>query len=293
MGKILVSGLVNIETSVKVDSFPVEYCPIEYPFFGVKTCVSGVGYNVAKALKTLGSDVGLISVIGDDLAGDVVRREIEKAGLDSAHLLVDEGSETAESAVLVNEEGKRKIYCDLKNLQMRSSFTENDIDVEPYSLLALTNINYNRCFLDVAKVHGKLIATDVHVLSKLDDPYNRKFMECADILFLSNEMILGRESEVLQGIYEKYHNKILVCGCGEKGALMYLGEENRFVFEPAIAPYGVVSTVGAGDALFSAFIHFFNKGKAPAVCLKKAVWFAGIKISQDGGSNGFVGEDQL
>ena len=54
MKKILVSGLINTETTVKIKEFPIEYFPIDYPFFGVNTRVSGVAYNIAKALSTLG-----------------------------------------------------------------------------------------------------------------------------------------------------------------------------------------------------------------------------------------------
>lgn len=32
MAKILVSGLVNVETTCAVRQFPVEYYPIDYPF---------------------------------------------------------------------------------------------------------------------------------------------------------------------------------------------------------------------------------------------------------------------
>ncbi len=34
MSKILVSGLVNTETTVKIKEFPIPYFPIDYPFFG-------------------------------------------------------------------------------------------------------------------------------------------------------------------------------------------------------------------------------------------------------------------
>ena len=57
MANILVSGLINTETTVRVRQFPVNYYPIDYPFFGVNTAVSGVAYNISKALKTLGDDV--------------------------------------------------------------------------------------------------------------------------------------------------------------------------------------------------------------------------------------------
>ena len=55
MNNILVCGLINIETTLKVDNFPIEYSPVEYNFFGVNSSISGVGYNIVKALKTLGA----------------------------------------------------------------------------------------------------------------------------------------------------------------------------------------------------------------------------------------------
>jgi len=43
MNNILVSGHITIETTVKIDQFPIEYSPIDYKFFGVNSSVSGVG----------------------------------------------------------------------------------------------------------------------------------------------------------------------------------------------------------------------------------------------------------
>ena len=293
MKKILVSGLVNIETSLNVDSFPINYSPIEYPFFGVNSVVSGVGYNVAKALKTLGSDVDLLSEIGDDLFGEIIKRELKKNDISDKYLITFNNHQTAESVVLVDSSGKRKIYCDLKDIQDRKPLDESAINLDNYSLAIMTNINFNRTLIKAAYDRGVTIASDVHVLSSIDDSYNDDFMRYSTILFLSNEAIFDKESAFLQEIYQKHRNKIIVCGCGEKGALMYLGEEDKFVYEKAVAPCGIESTVGAGDALFSAFIHFYNKGYKPEECLKKAVLFAGIKISKSGGSNGFVKEDEL
>ena len=54
MSTIFISGLINIETTVQVDAFPIEHTPVRYPFFGVRSTVAGVGYNIAKALTTLG-----------------------------------------------------------------------------------------------------------------------------------------------------------------------------------------------------------------------------------------------
>ena len=293
MKKILVSGLVNIETSLDVNSFPIHYSPIEYPFFGVKSVVSGVGFNVAKALHTLGSKVDLLSEIGDDINGDNIRTQISRIGLSIDHIIAYKNKESAESVVLVDPQGNRKIYCDLKDIQDRTPLDESVIDLDNYSLVVLTNINFNRELLKIAHEKRIEIATDVHVLSDINDEYNQDFMRLANILFLSNENIHDREGDFMRELFQKCHNKIIVCGCGHEGALLYLGEEDKFYYEPAVAPKCVKSTLGAGDALFSSFIHFYVKGYRVDKCLKLATLFAGLKISESGGSNGFVDEKTL
>ena len=67
---ILVSGLLNIETTVSVDGFPVQYNPVNYKFFGISSNVSGVGFNLAKALSTLGDTVSVVSFLGNDVEAD-------------------------------------------------------------------------------------------------------------------------------------------------------------------------------------------------------------------------------
>lgn len=293
MSKILVSGLVNLETSAKVDGFPLEYTPIRYPFYGVTSCVSGVGYNVARALQTLGSEPYLLSILGDDDAGRFIRGKLESDGLLGKGCIIRPQEQTAESVVLVGPTGKREIFCDLKGLQDMEPLRLGDVGSDGISIALLTNINFNRRLLREYKNKGILIGTDVHVLSDVYDAYNKDFLECADILFLSNENILGREGDFIKELYNVYHNRIIVCGCGQEGALIYIGSEDRFVYQPAVAPRGIVSTVGAGDALFSAFMHFYVKGVSVEECLKRAVYFAGLKIASSGGSNGFVSEDEL
>jgi ribokinase len=89
MTKMLVSGLINIETTLKVDSFPLTYEPVRYPFFGINSTVSGVGYNIAKALAVLGEKVTFLSLIGDDLAGRQVHRSLVDDGIDDS--LIEKG----------------------------------------------------------------------------------------------------------------------------------------------------------------------------------------------------------
>ena len=54
-----------------------------------------------------------------------------------------------------------------------------------------------------------------------------------------------------------------------------------------------VNTVGAGDALFSSFIHYYTKGNTPIEALKRAEIFASYKIGEDGAANGFTTEENI
>lgn len=60
MKKTIVAGLVNIETSVSVEKFPLEYEPITFNFFGTKSIVSGVAYNIQSAMDSLNNPSALV-----------------------------------------------------------------------------------------------------------------------------------------------------------------------------------------------------------------------------------------
>ena len=291
MSKILVSGLINTETTVQVRQFPIPYYPIDYPFFGINTAVSGVAYNIAKALTTLGDQVILTSMLGEDFSAEYIKRELTDAGItiDGIKSCL---AATPSSVVLFDEDGKRQIYCDLKDIQEASySFTE-DI-CQDADIIVACNINFNRPLLHAAKNSGKIIATDVHVLSDVWDGYNREFMEYADILFLSDEGIGEWYQDFMWHLVHTYNHQIIVLGRGNKGAAMYLKEEDRILEFPAVKVGDIVNTVGAGDALFSSFIHYYAKGIHPVEALHRAQVFASAKIGANGASNGFVKEEQI
>ena len=291
MSRILVSGLINTETTVRVRQFPINYYPIDYPFFGVQSAVSGVGYNIALALTALGDQVRLCSMIGSDYPADFIRHELGNAGIDTQNLK-RKLPETPASAVLYDETGKRQIYCDLKDIQETSyDFSESVLD--DVDIVVACNINFNRELLDLAKAKGKLIATDVHVLSNIWDDYNRDFLNAADILFLSDEGIGDDYQGFLWALAGHYPADIIVLGRGGKGAAMYLRSENRIVEMCSVRVGPVVNTVGAGDALFSSFLHYYAKGFSPADALHRAQIFASAKIGTSGASKGFVNEQTV
>ena len=288
---ILVSGLVNIETTTAVRGFPIQYYPIDYTFFGVNTAVSGVAFNLSKALTTLGDQVHLISMTGKDFAATYIQNALREMGIGTEfiHATLEQ---TPSSVVLYDPTGRRQIYCDLKDIQ-ETPCEFNPAVLNGIDLVVACNINFNRPLLSLARQAGKIIATDVHVLSDIHDDYNREFMEQADILFLSDEGVGDGYRYFMEQLAETYPSQIIVMGRGAKGAAIYLRETGQITEMPAASVGAVVNTVGAGDALFSAFLHYYAKGLHPIEALHRAQVFAAYKITFSGASNGFASEQTL
>jgi ribokinase len=292
MNNILVCGLINIETTIKVDNFPIKYSPVEYNFFGVNSSVSGVVYNIIKALKTLGDIPIFFSIIGNDMYKEIIFSELKKDKIDTDYVL-PLLEKTIQSGILYDR-NKRKILLDLKNIQEINFPIDLLKDViNKIDLGIICNINFSRDFLQVLKENGKIIATDVHVLNDINDNYNNDYIKYSDILFLSNEGIIGNENDMIMQLSLKYNHEIIVITMGENGLLMYAKEKHEIKHFPAIKTREVVNTIGAGDALFSCFIHYYCNTKDPYYSIQLATLFASYKIGESGGSKGFLTEEEL
>ena len=293
MANILVSGLINLETTLKVEGFPINYNPVNYPFFGVNSAISGVGFNLAKALTVLGDSVAFLSLIGQDPAAELVRLALDRAGIQGNRVLASLPA-TCQSVILYDGSGRRQIYTDLKDVQQQVYPIEAfEAAAQVSDTLALCNINFSRPMLQKACQAGKRIATDLHTLSDLEDEYNRDFMAAADILFMSDERLPVAPEEWVRRIWNRYKAEIVVIGLGAQGALLGIRSQRQMVRFPAVYTRPIVSTIGAGDALFSAFLHSYLHNENPELALQKAIVFASYKIGETSAAEGFLNASSL
>lgn len=291
--RALVSGLINIETTLKIKGFPINYFPIDFPFFGIQSSVSGVAYNVSKALAALDNEVRISSFVGNDEEGSRILSALSNEKIDN-RLIYKELRETPVSVILYDNNGKRQIYCDLKDIQERKTdFSRIENAVSESDLVVLCNINFNRENLKHVKKLGKTIACDVHVLSDVNDEFNKDFMEYADILFLSDEQLPCGAELFIRRLKEAYPSKIIVIGMGAKGAMLYERDKDAVHKLDALSIGNVVNTVGAGDALFSGFLNYYIKGFPALEALSRAEVFAALKIQHNGAAKGFCSEDDV
>ena len=294
MSRILVSGLINIETTLQIEDFPIVYEPVRYPFFGISSSVSGVGYNVAKALTVLGQgDVRFLSMIGSDAAGKLVLESLAADGIPAQRVL-PALHQTPQSVILYDRAGRRATNTDLKDIQ--ESLYPADLfeqAIRGCSLAALCNINFARPFLARARALGIPVATDVHTIADLDDPYNRDFMAAADILFMSDERLPCDPEDWVRRLWDRYGVEEVVVGLGAEGALLGRRRDHALERMPAVRTRPVVNTIGAGDALFSAFIHNYVVHGDSYAALQRAIVFASYKVGETSAANGFLDEAGL
>lgn len=292
MSNILVSGVVNFETNVPIHSFPIPYTPVCYPTNQITSSLGGVAFNVSKALSTLTDNVTLLSMIGNDLESFVILNGLKQFNIKTDYIQQILNA-SPRSVILYDGFGKRRIHSDIKDLQQKS-ISFDSVDLTSFDVIVACNVNFNRPLLQKARNAKKVIAVDVHVLRNVFDEYNKDFLNAANILFLSDEGIAeGQHIDFIYQLKCNYPADIIVMGCGSKGALLYTRTGDKLYNFAVVPNHNIVNTIGAGDSLFSSFIHFYTKGDSAVEALKKAEIFASKKISSNGSSLGFLSEKEI
>jgi sugar/nucleoside kinase (ribokinase family) len=289
---MVVAGVTNVQFSVPVGGFPVDYAPVRYPQGKTRVSVGGVGFNVAAGLAALGGEVRLATFAGGDLLGGAVEGELRARGLYGPWVLA--GQETPRSVVLHEPGGERMIHTDLRGLP-RAVYPAGVFSdaLRGAAYAVVTNIGFARPLLAVARDAGVPVAADVQAIADLDDDYNRDWMAAARVLFCSHERLPVAPAAWIRLVQERYGTAVVVVGCGAGGALLGVRETGEIQEVPAVAPRGVVSTAGAGDALAAAFMHVYAASGDPYAALKQAVLFAGHAVGAPSGGSAFLSGSQL
>lgn len=126
-----------------------------------------------------------------------------------------------------------------------------------------------------------------------DDCYNRDYMAAADILFLSHEKLPCRPEQAIAELRRRYHTRLIVVGLGGGGALLAEGSQHVIHLPAARLQRPIVNTIGAGDALFSAFVDQYLRLGTAATALARAQVYAAWKIGSNGAAEGLLDQHGL
>lgn len=274
--KIVVVGVTSLYMAVGVEEFPLSYEPTRKPRW-MRSGVTGSAGHIANVLHTLGNDVRLCTFAGNDAAGLTIRNDLQDRRLLGRGVV--DGGATSLGVVLVAPDGSRMGFPYLAAVNA----VEYPVDVfrreaAGADLAVLTNARFVRPLIQHAEQLDVPIAVDAHLISDVDDDYNRPWLEVADIVFCSHEKLPCAPAEWVARMFAQYPGcSIAAVGRGPDGCLLGL-RDGTLVQTTGIAPRGVLSTAGAGDSLFASFLHGWLATGNPVKALEAAVLHAGWKI---------------
>ena len=279
--KICVIGSSNIDQFSYVNKFPQEGETVIGESF--KTGFGGKGANQAVMAGILGSDVYIISCLGNDIFAESTIDNFKKNKVNTEYIQRADVS-SGVAPIWVDAEGENKIVV--------IPGANNEIIGEEAinSIKKITNVSYvvgqaeipmkvNYEVFEYSKRNNISTIFNPAPGMKLDD----KFLDAVDWL-IPNE----NEFEIISGLklskenILEFSSKIfsnLIVTLGKQGA--FLVEDNKIIeFEaPSVK---VADTTGAGDAFVGAYVHGMSKNLAPKESIKLAIEKASSSVQRKG-----------
>ncbi|MFH0841527.1 MAG: carbohydrate kinase [Bacteroidota bacterium] len=267
----------------------------------------GAPMNVAIHLRKFGLEVSFAGRIGDDSLGNDLKMFLEKQGLDTELLQVDEKFPTSTVAVHLESDGNNVRFEIVDNVAWdRIILTEelkiaaNKADVIIYGTLASRHSITRSTILDLLKSNNCLKLLDVNLRA----PFYYKdvveeLLESASIVKLNNDeikIISGwhgknyEEKQMAQWLSEKYHCEIICVTRGADGALIY---RNGHFFEHPGFKVDVKDTVGSGDAFLAGFIAKYLSGESLDKSLEYACATGALIATMSGATPTYLHDEIL
>lgn len=272
MLKAICLGRSCYDINLVVETLPEEGTTTE--FFNKVGCGGGTASNIAIALSKWGISTAISVVQGNDVFGNRIRDEFEKAHMDTRYIEQSFNNDTAISSIVVNKSTKKHTiynisdkYIGLKKYDF--DFTPDLIVIDGYDSIASKNL------LDRFPSCLSVFSAEIITKETMDLCRKAKYVICTKEFAESVSGIridyqnMKTLVEAYQRLKKKYLNTEFVITLGEKGALYRVN--NQIKITPSLK-MEVVDTHGARDSFCAAFAYSMLNDKD----LEKAVKFGCI-----------------
>ena len=234
--------------------------------------VGGTIANLAVATSKLDLKTLIVSKVGDDTMGNLIKNTMDKNGVDSSSLILDDDAFTTLSFVSLANDGERSFSFSRKHAaDIRLNKSELDIDkmlntkILHFSGMCMTDDPIKEAtfyVLKKAKERDIVITLDVNYREKLwksEEDYKKVMMSTLPYVTIfkaaDDEALLLTEESSVEEAVKKISLKgpeLVIISLGAKGSYYYYkgmqGRVSSYVTNP-------VDTTGAGDCFFAAFIY--------------------------------------
>ncbi len=255
----------------------------------------GAPFNVAYNTNRMGTEVRMLSKIGNDKLGDQLLDQIKNWNIPTDLIAVDQVHPTGTVLAQFDESGEahydivQNVAWDFIEILPEHQEVIENADAFVFGSLAARNetscktlfqllewakfkvfdVNFRPPFVDFELIKKLLHKTDLVKMNKA---------ELRKIIDYLGEQYVDEETSV-KHIQKYFDINEVVLTKGSKGARYFIGD-NNFTF--SAIPIEVADTVGSGDSFLAGFLHKRIQGKSPEEIMKQAVSLGAYITSKSG-----------
>ncbi|MFA4817468.1 MAG: carbohydrate kinase family protein [Parcubacteria group bacterium] len=266
--------------------------------------LGGCAVNQSVGLLRLGVPAACYTVLGSDMVGEWIEKEIKKEGV-NMDLLIKEDCPSGLSAIIVDQKsGERIIFSNQEANERMKVVAEKMEGAEWISVSDLSG-DWQNILDEIMKVahgsgakvvfnpRGKNIQDDagkVFEISRQCDVFFINKDEAIEILAAGKSQLDNQDEKYLIREIKNGGAKIVVMTDGTNGAWATDGQ--KIIFAEAQVKKAV-DTTGGGDAFSSGFLAAYVKGKSLEECLQWGTANGGNSVKFYGGVEGLLRENEI
>ena len=230
----------------------------------IKTTVGGVTRNILENCSRLGLNTKLLTVVGDDIYGEMVIKESDKAGIDTSNVEVIKGERTGVfMQVQTKDNDMHLALCDMsisKNIDIDFIKSKDKIISNAAAIVLDPSLDTKT----IEYILTKYLEIPVFV-DPISDLYAKKIRPYINMIYcikpnktelsvLANIKINNKKD--LYKAYDKVNKKVtkVYVSLGKDGCL-YENDEKIIVSKKLKPVKKMVNASGAGDAFMAALIY--------------------------------------
>lgn len=251
----------------------------------------GPAATAAVTLSRLGHSVEMVTAIGDDDQGKIVRAELAREGVGTSHVKVIKNARTATSQVIVNSEKAERLIIHKPGALVEDSLLEFEFEFNS------TWIHLDTRGYEALSITGKRESAFKNHQISLDGGNH-----IADINFVNLDLYVPTISE-LQNLYgASLSNHDLLIQARKAGASMIIATDgsngsfslnsDELIHAPAFKG-DILSTLGAGDVFHGALLSEIINKTELSLAMMKANLCAFISCSALDGRSGVPSQQDL
>lgn len=287
MKKVIVSGSLNMDLTIRVDRMPNEGETIHGYDFLINT--GGKGGNQAVAAAKSGAETVLIGSIGGDAFGNQILESLKNYGINTESIKIQKDEYTGSAMIICSDDDNRIILNPGANFSLDFDFVKDRLDqISNKEDLFITqfenDFNTTLKLLEYAKTIGMKTILNPAPAKAIPD----EFFKYIDILVLNQS-----ECEVLTGVYPKTLKECEDLGkiIREKGTdtvVITLGKMGSVTITPKevikMDAYKVdtVDSTAAGDSFIGAMAAKLSFESSLEEALEYATKVSAVTVTRKG-----------